>query len=241
MNARRQWLITAVLGVCIELFGASTPVQAKQASSGGGNGRAQTTQAQNGNPPHDSTTASETPSPPLSLADAARKAKLQNSTGQNNGQNTAAKPRVYTNDDLPASRPGPAQTSSTSTPSASAANGAKTSTPAANTGAPNIVIIRFEPEKPTIRRPGGTQMNWMIENHSDHMVTPTVTFIVTGPCNYKSELPTTPEMGAGYGLAHNGFTVAVNESDCAGQYSLELRITFGGKLLASASSSVTVL
>jgi hypothetical protein len=79
-------------------------------------------------------------------------------------------------------------------------------------------------------------MNWMIENHSDHIVHPTVTFIVTGPCHYKSELPTNPEMGPGYGLAYHGFQVALSESDCAGQYSLELRITAAGQVVTAAST-----
>src|SRR5262249_20316091 len=121
-----------------------------------------------------------------------------------------------------------------------ATTGSKPSAPATNQGPVKIVITRFEPDKSTIRRPGGTQMNWMIQNHSDHKVNPTVTFIVTGPCHYKYEFPSTVEMGPGYGLSDNGFGVALNESDCAGQYSLELRVTVDGQVV-SASSSVNVL
>lgn len=79
----------------------------------------------------------------------------------------------------------------------------------------------------------------MIQNKSDHMAKLTFEFSVTGPCNYKEEHVTGGELGPGSGLTDNTYAVVFYESQCAGEYTVQLRlITLGGQVVASAKVNV---
>jgi hypothetical protein len=110
-------------------------------------------------------------------------------------------------------------------------------------------ITMFKPEKSTVTRPSSTQVNWQIQNTSDYPTSPpygpftfTLTFTVTGPCNYNKTESETVDLMIGEGRADNMLANAFFlASDCAGEYYLELRVTSGGKLLNSARATMSVL
>jgi hypothetical protein len=106
----------------------------------------------------------------------------------------------------------------------------------------NVTIVKFEIKPANIKRPGSADFNWMIRNKSDHSTTVTLTLITTGPCNYHRERSANLEVNPGAGYSDN-FTIDAYfyESDCAGKYSFELRISSGEKLLHSAAAAANVL
>ena len=183
-----------------------------------------------------------TPQPqPESLADRARKAKGAGQT------QSATKPKVFNQDNF-STTASPKLTEDPKSNAASAANSSAskstaTSSSAAAAAPPvnKVDIMQFKPEKTTITRPGGSTVEWMIQNKSDHPGPVTLTFIVTGPCNYKSENSETPNLMPGSGYTDNMLaSVALYESNCAGQYTLELRITAGGQVINSATATLSV-
>jgi hypothetical protein len=233
----------AVLGINACIFGLIAPVQGQTA-----NGTTQSTQPQAAttpapNRPKDPNSATPAnPPQPESLADIARKAKLKKQQDQSSSQDPAVKPRVYSEDNFT-----PAKTASSPStqppaqgPPAPSGSKAPDSQPGSVPSAANVDIQTFGLEKSTIKRPGGSQVDWQIHNKSEHLAKLTVTLVVTGPCKYKKEDSRSGEFTPG-GYTDNMFSVFFFESDCAGQYLVELRINFGGQLLKSASSTVNVL
>ena len=241
MSIKAGWFTAVVLCVSMGLFASSAPAQTGQAASGSGNGSTQATQSPNGSPPDTgsskaSTKSSETPSQTLSLGDIARKLKVKDQEGQNPGP---GKPKVYTNDDLLPSKTGSVQATLPNTSSTSDAPGSKASGQSANATPDDLVILKFEPQKSTIKRPGVTSIDWMIQNKSDHLAKFTLVFSVTGPCNYKEEHISGGNLGPGSGLTDNSYAVGFYESQCAGEYTVQLGvITLGGQVVASAKVNV---
>jgi hypothetical protein len=177
------------------------------------------------------------------VADLARKSRQKSQEEQSNGKTPAAKPRVFTDGDFASS--GTAWPQATKPPAPKSPAGSGEKTPAAQGGsAPTPVkvnITGFSLEKPTIKRPGGSPVNWMIQNKSDHAVTVKATYTITGPCDYKWENSESVDLTQGQGYGDNMLAVAAfPESFCAGQYSLELRITSGSQIITSASVTATV-
>ena len=80
----------------------------------------------------------------------------------------------------------------------------------------------------------------MIQNKSDRTAKLTYEFTVTGPCNYKEEHVSEGELRPGTGLTDTGYAVAFYESQCAGEYTVQLRITSFGAVVSSASIRVNV-
>lgn len=181
---------------------------------------------------------------PKSLAEIAREAKQKKQKNQSGNQETAAKPKVFTDENFQRSGlPTSPQTQAPvpNQPEPAAKPGAASSS-APERGPDNIVILKFELETSNIKRPGGSQFNWMLQNKSDHSSKITLTLITTGPCNYRREHSSNMEITPGSGYTDN-FTLNAffMEPDCAGKYDLELQIRSGGKLLQSASTTANVL
>ncbi len=248
MRINLQSLAVAVLGINTGLFGLTALAQTQ---STGGNTQATQPQASStpepSRPKDASTTTPANPPQPQSLADIARKAKLKKQENQSGNQEQPVKPHVYTEEDFAAGKTvsSPGTQSPQSQP---AASGAKNSNaqPGATPGVTSVVIQKFELEKSTIKRPGGSPVDWQIKIEADPTrpnppVRLTFTFVVTGPCNYKSENSSSGELMPGSGYTDNQYSVAFYESNCAGQYSLELRISSGGRLLKSASTTANIL
>jgi hypothetical protein len=190
-------------------------------------------------------TGARSASQPQTLGDLARKGK-QKEQDQAGGPAAASKPRVYTEDNVAAPRGGASQTTkpdTTTTPNSETKP--KTTKLVGNKAA----IIMFKPEKSKVNRPSSTQVDWQIQNTSDQPTSPpygpftfTLTFTVTGPCNYRKTESETLDLMIGEGRADNMLANAFFlASDCAGEYYLELRVTSGGKLLNSAHATMTVL
>jgi hypothetical protein len=80
----------------------------------------------------------------------------------------------------------------------------------------------------------------MMKNTSDHSEHMTLKTIVTGPCGYHEEYQTTSDYTSGTALSDNvDGQLTVLGYNCAGTYRLELQVIVGGKVLASASDSIT--
>jgi hypothetical protein len=185
-------------------------------------------------------------SQPQTLGDLARKSK-QKQQDQAGNPAPANKPTVYTEDNVPAPRGGVSQSTKpdTTAPPAKPETKPQTMKLAGNKAA----ITMFKPERSTVTRPSSTQVDWQIQNTSDYPTSPpygpftfTLTFTVTGPCNYNKTESETVDLMIGEGRADNMLANAFFfASDCAGEYYLALRVTSGGKLLNSARATMSVL
>jgi hypothetical protein len=80
----------------------------------------------------------------------------------------------------------------------------------------------------------------MLKNTSDHSERITLKTIITVPCGYHYEQENASDFTAGQALSDNfDAELTVLSTDCAGTYRLELRALVAGKLLDSASDSIT--
>jgi hypothetical protein len=235
MGAHSPRLIL-VLSIAVTLLGPTAQGQTNQpADKGDGTPQAQPSPSPStpDRPKDPAAGADAGPSKP-SLADAARKAR-QKTQDQSGEKKPAAKPRVFTEGDFASSRNNPPRASKPAAKDAVTQGGSPSTTV-------KVIITDFKPEKPTIQRPGGSPVNWMIQNKSDHAVEIQATYLITGPCNYKWENSETMKLTAGQAYGDNMLAVAAfPESYCAGQYSMELRITSGSQVINSATATVTVL
>jgi len=91
-----------------------------------------------------------------------------------------------------------------------------------------------------MNRPEGQQVDWMIVNKTNAMAKITLDFTVSGPCNYKKSESSNVDLNPGTGLATNLYTVSFFESDCTGQYTVELQVSSHGQRINSATTTVTV-
>jgi hypothetical protein len=184
---------------------------------------------------------------PQTLGDLARKSKQKDQQDQTNNSPPPDKPKVYTEDNLGAVRGEISQGAKPSTQTPSAKSESKP--PAVNLVGNKAAITMFEVEKSTVKRPSSVRVNWQIQNTSDQRPSPpygpftfTLTFTVTGPCNYKSTMSETVDLMIGEGRADTMLANPVFlESDCPGAYELELSVTSGGKLLKAARGTVNIL
>ena len=179
-------------------------------------------------------------SQPESLADRARKAKAANQQTQ-----SGAQPKVFNQDNFATTASTtPASSGKTESPASGVKPADGKSTAAGAPAAPavdKVDILQLSPEKSSITRPGGSNVNWQIQNKSEHGGPITLTFTVTGPCNYKRVNTIVPSLSPGQGYTDNMLaSVVVYESECAGQYTMELSASAGGKLLNSKTSSISV-
>jgi len=188
--------------------------------------------------------------PGQTLGDLARKGKQKDQKDQQDQANSSApanKPKVYTQDNVDAVRGEVSQGAQRSAQTPSAKSESKL--PAVMLAGNKAAITMFKVEKSTVHRPGSVRVDWQIQNTSDQPPSPpygpftfTLTFTVSGPCNYKRTLSETVDMMPGEGRADNMLANPVFlESDCPGRYELELSVTSGGKLLKAAREIVNVL
>jgi hypothetical protein len=188
-----------------------------------------------------------------SVADAARAAKEKKKKQAESAQaQDASKPKVYTNEDIPEapapapvksgdSQPAPSKTSGSATKSAS---DAKTSTPSDQAGlphGPDSAHVDFKFTASRVKRPGTAETQWMVTNTADHFERVELKTIINGPCGYHREYNGgEAELNSGGGITDNWQAdLTVLPTDCLGTYHLELRASVGGKLLGTASDSVT--
>ena len=183
-----------------------------------------------------------------SVADAARaakeKKKKQAAAAPAQG---ATKPKVYTNEDVPESKsgdsqPAPSQTAeSKTTPSSDA----KSTTASGQEGLPHgpdsaHVDFKFSPSR--LKRPAKAETVWVVKNTSDHFERVEIKTIINGPCGYHRQISSADtELSSGQQITDTWQTdLTVLPTDCLGTYRLELRASVAGKLLDSASDSITV-
>jgi hypothetical protein len=156
-----------------------------------------------------------------SVAEAARAAKdKKKKQAEAAPSKDATKPKVYTNEDIPEARSGDSQPA----PSKTAGSSAK-----------------FKFTSTTLKRPAKAETLWMVKNTSDHFERVEIKTIINGPCGYHREYSGgDAELTSGQGITDTWQTdLTVLPTDCHGTYRLELRASVGGKLLDSASDSVT--
>src|SRR5262249_42007393 len=129
-------------------------------------------------------------SQPQTLGDLARKGKQREQPDQSSSSVPANKTRVYSEDNVAAPRVDTSQAAKPNAQTPPAKQESKAS--AAKTPGAKAAIIMFKVEKSTVNRPSSTQVDWTIQNTSDEPTsrpygpfTFTLTFNITGPCNYK--------------------------------------------------------
>ncbi len=191
-----------------------------------------------------------------SVADAARAAKEKKQKKQaDSAKDASAKPKVITNEDMPEVRNPEAKTTeakindSQKTPGQNPGTNAGSAPAAAQSSAPpgsthtteNSAHVDFKFASSTMKRPSKVETIWMVQNTSDHREKIDLKTITTGPCNYHQETDGVTELYSGEGVT-NTFQaeLTVLPYDCLGSYRLELRASIAGKLLGSASDTVTV-
>lgn len=182
-----------------------------------------------------------------SVADAARAAKdKKKKQADAAASQDTAKPKVYTNEDIPEAKSGDSQPapSKAAGPTTKSAPDAKTSTPSDQAGlphGPDSAHVDFKFTATRVKRPGKAETQWMVTNTSDHFERVELKTIINGPCGYHREYNGgEAELHSGGGITDNWQAdLTVLPTDCLGTYHLELRASVGGKLLGSASDSVT--
>ena len=187
------------------------------------------------------------PSRAQSVADAARAAKEKKKKQSDATQQGDKKPKVYTNDEIPESKtadsqPAPSKTADAKTPSLSDANATASSAQAGLPHGPDAAHVDFKFTSARLKRPGKAETLWMVKNTSDHFESVDIKPVITGPCGYHQEYPGgEAKLTSGQGITNNWQAdLTVMATDCAGTYRLELRASVAGKLLDSASDSITV-
>jgi hypothetical protein len=188
-----------------------------------------------------------------SVADAARaaKEKKQKQSAAPPSADTA-KPKVYTNDEIPEAKSSASSGSSSASQGSSSKSGSNSSSgsPAANGQSsqdgvphgPDSVHVDFKFTTSRVKRPGTGETRWMVKNTSDHFERITLKTIITGPCNYHRENdgtlePIPPGGGETDNMQVNLFAAP---EDCPGTYRVQLRATVAGKTTDSASDTITV-
>lgn len=182
-----------------------------------------------------------------SVAEAARaaKEKKKKQAAAAPAQPTT-RPKVYTNDEIPESKtsdsqPAPSKTAESKT-SSSDAKSTTASTQADLPHGPDSAHVDFKFTSGTLKRPAKAETVWSVKNTSDHFERVEIKTIINGPCGYHREDP-----GAGPAELTSGSAIttswqaelSVLATDCRGTYTLELRASVAGKLLDSASDSIT--
>jgi len=196
------------------------------------------------------TTAGGAATPGQTLGDLARKGKQKDQKDQQDQSNSSApanKPKVYTEDNVGAVRGEVSQAANSAVQASPAKSESKL--PAGKLAGNKAAITMFKVEKSTVHRPGSVSVDWQIQNTSDQPPSPpygpftfTLTFTVSGPCNYKRTLSEMVDLMIGEGRTDNMLANPVFlESDCPGTYELELSIRSGGKLLKAARDTLNVL
>ena len=178
------------------------------------------------------------------VAEAARKAKQKKQQKQTDGAQTPAKPKVYTNDEIPeAKTSAPDKTSAQDAPagSGSATSNAKSGSEASPVPAKgDAVILRFELGSPNMKRPGTTDINWQVQNKSAHLQDFIVTLNIKGPCGFHDQQSHGFNITQGSAHADNLFGTAFYESNCAGTYTYDLQLSSGGHIIDTASTTANV-
>ena len=186
------------------------------------------------------------------VARAAREAKEKKQKKQAEAcrSQSTAKPKVYTNDEIPEAHSAgakaggsPAASSKTSesgTPQSSSAKNPPETDASGLPYGPDAAHIDFKFTSGTLKRPAHAETQWMLQNTSDHREHITLKAIITGPCGYHRESESAGDFHSGQSLTDNyDAELTVLSSDCAGAYRLELQAIAAGKVLASASDFVT--
>jgi hypothetical protein len=191
--------------------------------------------------------------PPLnaqSVADAARAAKEKKKKQADSEQSQdTAKPKVYTNDEIPEAKSSAATSADAKATSPTAAASVGISADAKGASAqdslphgPDSVHVDFKFTTSRIKRPGTGETLWMVKNTSDHFERITLKTIITGPCNYHFEkdgsLEQIPPGGGETDNIQVNFLALL--TDCPGNYRVELRASVAGKAFDSASDTITV-
>ncbi len=176
------------------------------------------------------------------VAEAARQAKLKKQQKAPDSAKPSANSKTYTNDDIPESKAAVQDPSSEKTgpPAVSKPGNAKTDE-AKTTPANNSATVTVGVPNSAIKHPGGSEINWSMQNTSDHTINVTVTLDITGPCKYHYQTSRAMELNAGSGYTDNMFGFAVYENSCPGSYDVELRVSAYGKVLSTATASATVI
>jgi cytoskeletal protein RodZ len=183
-----------------------------------------------------------------SVADAARAAKEKKKKQTVAAPSQAAKSKAYTNDDIPESKssdPQPAPSNNTNAESKTTPSDAKSTTASGQAAdiphGPDSAHVDFKFTSTTLKRPAKAETLWMVKNTSDHFEHVELKSIISGPCGYRREYPGgETQLSPGQGITNNWQTdLTVLATDCAGTYRLELRASVAGKLLDSASDSIT--
>jgi hypothetical protein len=188
-----------------------------------------------------------------SVADAARAAKeakdAKKKTQTDTTDRTAAKPKVYTNDEIPEAQGSRATVSAPAQGSGSAAAAPASSGSAAKTApdqhpyewGPDFGHVDFKFTSSSVKRPGTAQTQWIVQNTSNHVEEVALKTVITGPCGYHQDTNSVHKLNSGGSYTDTMQVEFVPlASDCAGTYRAELRFIVDGKVLDSASDSVTV-
>ena len=181
-----------------------------------------------------------------SVADAAREAK-EKKQKKAAAQTAPPKSKVISNDDIPEAKnsdPQPAPSKSAGANTA-AATPSPSPTPSADQWGiphgPDAAHIDFKITSPTIKRPALAETLWSVKNTSDHLEHIALKTVITGPCKYHRENEGGADLTSGTVETDNmQVSFVPYPSDCPGTYTIELRATVAGKLLASGSDTVTV-
>ena len=188
-----------------------------------------------------------------SVADAARAAKEKKQKQSAAAQSSdTAKPKVYTNDEIPEAKSSASTASSTAAQDSSSKPGSGSSSGSARANGqasqdglphgPDSVHVDFKFTTSRVKRPGTGETLWMVKNTSDHFERITLKTIITGPCKYHREndgaLEPIPPGGSETDNLQVNFFAA--PEDCPGTYRVELRATVAGKATDSASDTITV-
>jgi hypothetical protein len=182
-----------------------------------------------------------------SVADAARAAKEKKKKQADAAPaQSATKPKVYTNEDIPEAKsddlqPAPSKTTESKTTSSSDAKSTTASGQADFPHGPDSAHVDFKFTSTRLKRPAKAETLWMVKNTSDHFERVGLKTIIDGPCGYHRDYSGgDAELASGQGITDTWQTdLTVLPTDCLGTYRLELRASVAGKLLDSASDSIT--
>jgi|SRR5579872_6217669 len=174
------------------------------------------------------------------VAEAARQAKLKKQQKQSGSAEPAAKPKTYTNDDIPEAKTASAPSSPQEAKSTGVSPGASADSAKTVPAGKNSATVTVSPVRSSTPHPGGSEVDWSVHNTSDHALQITMTLIVTGPCKYRYETSRSTTLQSGEQVGDNMFGFAVYEDSCPGSYNVELRATANGQVLGSATATVRV-
>jgi hypothetical protein len=159
----------------------------------------------------------------------------------------ATKPKVYTNEDLPESKssdsqPAPSKVAESKTTSSSDAKSTPASVEEGIPHGPDSAHVDFKFTSTRLKRPAKAETVWTVKNTSDHFERVEIKTIINGPCGYHRQYSGGDTgLSSGQQITDTWQTdLTVLATDCLGTYSLELRASVAGKLLGSASDSITV-